>query len=157
MTQAPAPLRGRGADDKGGALMAAYADYLYYSTVFMGTAIPPDDFPALAVKASAYIDYATMGRARKAREDDMEAVKMAACALAEVMRDAAKLDAVAFDTDQQLSSESVGDWSKNYGTRSVSATDIQLADKRKRETVLMYLAGTKLLHARGMGRCSHTR
>lgn len=135
----------------------AYADYLYYSTVFMGAAVPPEEFPALAVKASAYIDYVTMRRAKTAQGDDLEAVKMATCALAEVMRDASKLDAVAFNTDQQLSSESVGDWSKNYGTRSVSATDIQLAERRKKETVLIYLGGTKLLRARGYGRCSHTR
>lgn len=53
----------------------AYADYIYYATVYMGGSLTEDIFPALAVKASAYVDYVTMGRAKNAFGDAADAVK----------------------------------------------------------------------------------
>lgn len=58
-----------------------YADYDYYSNVYLGTAISSDDFPRLAMRASAFLDYATMGRV--AKHADWDAVKLACCAVAD--------------------------------------------------------------------------
>ena len=119
----------------------AYADYEYYATEFYGTAIDVDAFQALAGRASAYVDYVTMNRARNVTGDAMTAVQNAVCALAEVMQDGERLN------------ESVGDWSKSYGTKAVSAADMQLLEARKREIAAMYLAPYGLLKARGYGSC----
>lgn len=137
----------------------AYADYEYYATEFYGTAIDEDAFLALAGRASAYVDYVTMNRARNVTNDAMIAVKNAVCALAEVMQDGERLNSVAFNAERLVASESVGDWSKSYGTKAVSSADMQLLEARKREIAAMYLAPYGLLKARGFGSCpcSHTR
>ena len=57
-----------------------YADYDYYSNVYLGTAISSDDFPRLAMRASAFLDYATQGRV--AQHAAWDAVPMACCAVA---------------------------------------------------------------------------
>ena len=131
----------------------AYADYNYYISVYVGCAVPEDAFPALAQRASAYVDYATMGRAATASGNAGDAVKNAVCALCEVMQDGERLNAVSSDTAQTLSSETVGGWSRSYGTKAVSSTDLQLIESRKREAVAMYLAPYGLLMARGYGPC----
>ena len=52
-----------------------YADYEYYATVYRGTALDEEQFCGLARKASAYVDYITMNRARSAAGDKLEAVQ----------------------------------------------------------------------------------
>lgn len=130
-----------------------YADYTYYTSSYMGSAISIDDFPSLALKASAYLDYVTMGRAKNASSDAADAVKNAVCALCEIIQDSGKLNIVSTDTDRPVSSETVGSWSRSYGSKNVSPTDLQLIESRKREAVVMYLAPYGLLRARGYGPC----
>ena len=48
----------------------AYADYEYYTTAYLGTAIKEDDFPRLSLRASSFLDYYTQGRA--AQNSDLE-------------------------------------------------------------------------------------
>lgn len=130
-----------------------YADYTYYVSGYMGTAVSEENFPALAAKASAYVDYVTMGRARNAAGDAADAVKNAVCSICEVMQDGDKLNAISSDATRPVSSETVGGWSRSYGTKSVSSNDLQLIENRKREAVVMYLAPYGLLKARGYGPC----
>ena len=63
----------------------AYADYLFYSTQYLGTAIAEVDFPALALRASAVIDAITFNRAVDDTEN-VTAVKNAMCAVAEELQ-----------------------------------------------------------------------
>lgn len=130
-----------------------YADFAFYREVFLGTAIAQADFPALAGKASAYVDYVTLGRARSAAGEAAEAVKLAVCALAEAMQDGQALSALSASTDRPLASETVGGYSRSYGTRAVSTSDLQLLESRKREAAALYLAPYGLLRARGYGPC----
>ena len=65
-----------------------YADYEYYATVYRGTAMDEEQFCGLARKASAYVDYITMSRARSAAGDKLEAVQNCVCALAELEQEA---------------------------------------------------------------------
>lgn len=132
-----------------------YADYTYYVSGYMGTAVSEENFPALAAKASAYVDYVTMGRARNAAGDAADAVKNAVCSICEVMQDGDKLNAISSDATRPVSSETVGGWSRSYGTKSVSSNDLQLIENRKREAVVMYLAPYGLLKARGYGPCPY--
>ena len=53
----------------------AYADYRYYITTYLGTAIQEADFPRLSLRASSFLDYYTQGRA--ARNAGLDALKMA--------------------------------------------------------------------------------
>lgn len=61
-----------------------YADFKFYKEVFKGIAISSEtDFDSSIVKASAYIDRITFGRAKD--NAGMDEVKMAACAVCEVI------------------------------------------------------------------------
>ena len=63
----------------------AYADYTFYSTEWLGTAIAEADFPRLALRASDFIDYYTRGKA--AASDATTALAKACCAIAEQMQE----------------------------------------------------------------------
>lgn len=130
-----------------------YADYDYYVDNYMGKSISEEDFTSLSVKASAYVDWVTMQRAKNATGDASEAIKSAVCALCEIIQDGEKLNVISSDTERPLSSETVGGWSRSFGSKSVSANDLQLIENRKREAVMMYLAPYGLLQARGYGSC----
>lgn len=130
-----------------------YADYDYYVDNYMGKSISEEDFTSLSIKASAYVDWVTMQRAKTATGDALEAIKSAVCALCEIIQDGEKLNVISSDTERPLSSETVGGWSRSFGSKSVSANDLQLIENRKRETVMMYLAPYGLLQARGYGSC----
>jgi len=134
----------------------AYADYDYYRNEFYGNAIAEADFHGLAVRASALADYYTGGQARMATGDALTAVKNAVCALAAVMRDEDRLNASAFSADRasQVKSETVGGWSRSYGSSAASAADLELLARRRRDAVLLYLGGTGMLEAAGYRGCS---
>ena len=131
-----------------------YADYDYYSNVYLGSSISSDDFQRLAMRASAFLDYATMGRA--AKHADLDAVKMACCAVADNYQTNKSLTASlesASGGAGELQSQSVGSWSKTYKSGGSSASEALGVTANAQETLLataaMYLAGTGLLRARG--------
>lgn len=128
----------------------AYADYDYYATEYGGTAVSLDDFPFLSNKASAYIDAATMRRAKSATGEILDAVKMAMCALTDVFLDEENINAATCSEEAllaSLSSETVGRWTKSYKTKAVSTADGQVLDKRKQDALTMYLGWTGLLNS----------
>ena len=103
-----------------------YADYEYYACVYLGTLLSDSDFQTFAVKASAYVDYVTMGRAKNASGDAAEAVKNAVCAICEVIQDGEKLNAISSDATRPVSSETVGGWSLAFPGGTLCAPPIQL-------------------------------
>ena len=138
----------------------AYADYGYYTTTYLGTAIQEADFPRLCMRASTYLDYYTQGRA--ARNSELDALKMACCALAEQYQSieaaqalAQKSLSVSMESGGELQSQSVGSWSKTYRSGGDSAqqalTSAQAAQASLAAIARQYLGGTGLLY-RG-GRC----
>lgn len=138
-----------------------YADYGFYTDSYLGTAISGEAFPRLALRASQFLDYYTQGRA--AKHADMEALKMACCALAEQYQaiDQAEelarksLTAGAQSAGAELQSESVSSHSRSFRSGGDSAKAAQEAARGARselaEIARRYLAGTGLLY-RG-GRC----
>ena len=60
-----------------------YADYAYYQGTYHGTALSEAQWPAAAREADAWLDRLTLGRLQRGAPVD-DAVRMAACALAEV-------------------------------------------------------------------------
>ena len=139
----------------------AYADYEYYTTTYLGTAIKEDDFPRLSLRASSFLDYYTQGRA--AQNSDLDALKMACCAVAEQYQYIDTAQALAqkslsasLESDGELQSQTVGSWSKTYRSGGDSAqqalSSVQTAKATLGSIAQQYLAGTGLLY-RGRG-CS---
>ena len=116
----------------------AYADFTYYSTSFLGTAIAEADFPRLALEASAVIDRITFGRAATDTENTT-AIKNAMCAVAEELlnqRNAGGADGIA--------SESQGQYSVSYlANSSRSKTNLEKLSNAAR----LWLDGTFLMFA----------
>ena len=111
-----------------------YADYKFYSEQYHGT-VGESDYPRLAVKAAAFLDYYTMGRAKAT--PDLDAVKMASCALVDKY---SEIEQNAAHTGKK--SESVGSYSVTYQT--AQEIKAELADIAR-----MYFAGTNLLYRGG--------
>lgn len=137
----------------------AYADYNFYYDVYHGT-LSEEEFDWLSARADAFLDYYTQNRAREHAE--LEAVKMACCALT----DRYKLieDAQAFSRKAtaanleagtgELQSESVGGYSRTFRSSGDSALAALKAAEEARSglvgIVREYLAHTGLLYR---GRC----
>jgi len=109
--------------------MMVYIEYGFYTTQYKGNVIPGSDFSRLATRASGYIDYITIGRAASYSADD--AVKMAACAVADIM--------ASLEKGGELSSQSVGGWTQNYVTTNKSN------DRKLYDAAMIYLSNTGLL------------
>ena len=139
----------------------AYADYDFYKITYLGTAIQEADFPRLSLRASAFLDYYTQGRA--ALNAGLDALKMACCAVAEQYQYIDTAQALAQKSlsaslesgeTGELQSQTVGSWSKTYRSGGDSAqqalSSVQTAKASLSSIAQQYLAGTGLLY-RGRG------
>ena len=137
----------------------AYADFEYYANTYLGTAIEYNDFSRLSLRASAFLDYYTQGRAAKNAE--LDALKMCCCAIAEQYQyiDTAKALAQksitsSLENNGELQSQTVGSWSKTYRSGGDSAqqalSSVQTAQAALATIAQQYLAATGLLY-RGRG------
>lgn len=117
----------------------AYADYTFYTDVYYGDQISEGDFPRLSERASDYIRAVTQGISDNVTGNAEEAVKKAMCAVAEVIQDESRIISKAFSKEAAVSSETVGSWSRSYGSTSLSDTEIEYLENRKRESLLLYL------------------
>lgn len=104
--------------------MAVYADFVYYTETYRGTAIAQSDFERLAQRASERIDRLTFSRAAAVVEANAEAntiglIKMATCAVAEEIQ---KLEA----SGGAVQAERVGNLSVTYLNQKSEAA--RLAD-----------------------------
>ena len=139
-----------------------YATYDFYVSEYLGTTLAENEFPALAKRASAFLDYYTFGRSKKAT--DMYALKMACCAIAEQQKlvdDANALASMAVrsalqDNGQERQSETVGSYSKTFRSGGESAASAISATSSTKSSFAdiarMYLLNTGLLY-RGRGCC----
>ena len=142
-----------------------YADYTYYSGAYMGT-VSENDFPRLAVRASSFLDYYTMGKV--ASRADLDAVKMCCCALVdkyaiiEAAQTAAMKNLATAAGAAEVKSETVGSYSRTLATGGESALSaLNATDGAKKllaATCNEYLAHTGLLYRGGCGgECECTR
>lgn len=134
-----------------------YADYAFYTTQYGGKAVLEDDWPGLSNRATAYIDMVTGGAAKNTTGDALNAVRMASCALAEIFQDEARVTASAFSAGGSVQSETVGGWSRTYGSKTYSAAEMSVFDNRKQEALLLWLGNTGLLKVREIPRCQCSR
>ena len=139
-----------------------YADYTYYTGVYMGT-VSSGDFPRLAVRASSFLDYFTQNRAKDNAE--LDAVKMCCCALVDkyAVIEAAQALAMknlanAASNDAEVKSETVGSYSRTMATGGESALSaLNATDGAKNllaATCNEYLAHTGLLYRGGGCPCT---
>ena len=140
----------------------AYADFAYYSGTYMGT-VSEENFPRLAVRASSFLDYYTLNKAKN--HADLDAVKMCCCALVDkyAIIEAAQALAMknlanAAANDAEVKSETVGSYSRTLATGGESALSaLNATDGAKKllaETCMEYLAHTGLLYRGGGRRCT---
>lgn len=116
-----------------------YADYEFYTNEYFGNSINEDDFPRLSARASDYVYAYTQGISDTVTGKDMEMVKKATCAVAEVLQDEANMTKTAYSGEAKVSSESVGSWSRSYSTASINGTEIEYIEKRKLDALMLYL------------------
>lgn len=139
-----------------------YADFAYYSGTYMGT-VSEENFLRIAVRASSFLDYYTLNKAKN--NADLDAVKMCCCALVDkyAVIEAAQALAVknlanAAANDAEVKSETVGSYSRTLATGGESAlAALNATDGAKKllaETCMEYLAHTGLLYRGGGCRCT---
>jgi len=113
-----------------------YADYTYYTTEYLGTAIAEADFARLARIASAQIDRLTFGRAAT-DTDNTTAIKNAMCAVAEEIQTVEQSD-----SSEYITSESQGQYSVSYDPSSI---DSRSTTQRYEDAAKLYLESTGLM------------
>ena len=106
-----------------------YADYSYYRTVYLGTELSGEEFPRLCARACAYLD----GVSAAAEHPEADAVKRAACAVAEAWRRNEAGGAVV--------RQSVGSWSQTFAAGGRTGDGALLAAAR------LYLGPAGLMRA----------
>lgn len=117
----------------------AYCDYDFYLNHYFGNAIMETDFQRLSERASDYIRGATQGISDRVHGRQKEAVRKCTCAIADILLDEEIMTVSAYSGGQQLSSESVGSWSKSYKAPSISNADVENIKNRKTEALMLYL------------------
>ena len=116
-----------------------YADYDFYLNEYLGNAISPEDFPRLSERASDYVRALTSGISDTVDGWQLEAVKKASCAVAEVLLDEGIMTASLYSGEQAVSSEAVGGWSRSFRGPALSAAEVEFNNNRKRDALLLYL------------------
>lgn len=109
----------------------AYAEYADYCGLYRGELLGELQFGVYAERAGEYLELLTYGRcADVAGERETRAVKLACCAVAdELYRQ---------QTEPELTSHSVGQWSRSYAPQ-------KSRDRRIADAARLYLRGTGLL------------
>ncbi len=122
-----------------------YADYTYYTTTYLGSALTEEEFARAATRAGSFLDYYTRGKSKTYTGDEL---KMCCCALAEQYQIIENAQAQSM-SGGELQSQTVGAWSKTYksGTETAAAARETLAG-----IAMQYLGHTGLLY-RGGGCC----
>lgn len=119
----------------------AYADYDFYLNTYFGNAVSEEDFPRLSERASDDIRAATQGISDRVDGRQLEAVKKASCAIADVLLDEEIMTASVYSGGAQVSSETVGGWSRSYRAPTLSAAEVENIRSRKADALVMYLGG----------------
>jgi hypothetical protein len=117
-----------------------YADYNFYKTEYMGSAIPETAYGAISRAADAYLNYITHNRIKvdELPEWVVNRVKMAACAIAETC-----YKQEGDEDSTKVASESVGNHSKSY---AVVRVDYRQREREKLSHAKEYLHGTGLMY-----------
>lgn len=98
-----------------------YATYEDYTGAYCGRSIPTEDWPRLERRAAAYIDEITYGRLKHGPDPPPEEVRLAVCAVAEIMREE--------ETTVKAARQNAG--VKSFSNDGYSETLAEVSDVRK--------------------------
>lgn len=128
----------------------AYADYTYYQTCYGGQALSQPQFDGLAVWASTYIDAVTWGRLHRGWPVT-DGVRMACCAVADVMGEYQAARQAAAGRGAGVLSASNDGYSETYASGEAMAAQ---AENAQRAAVDLYIPpGDPLRYAGGDPPC----
>lgn len=122
-----------------------YADFSYYQGTYLGTQLTEEQWPAAAREADAWLDRLTLDRLRQGASVD-DAVRMAACAMAEV---AGRYQTAVAERTPGLASATNDGYSESY-----TGTAADLVEQKQAELQAaadLYLPRTHPLRYRGCG------
>lgn len=106
----------------------AYSDFAFYSNTYKGL-LGAEEYSRLAVRAAAHVDRMTFGRAKTAKGADLEAVKMAECAIVDELSTQEQGGVVASETNDGISrSFATGSVVKSSTQRIYSAAEVYLCN-----------------------------
>ena len=98
-----------------------YADYTYYTGTFGGTLIPQTKFNKYAIKATLIINNRILGKDITGNES---IIKHTCCEVAEILYNQdlseTKMKEVANGTQAVITSEKVGDYSRNFSSAGIN-------------------------------------
>lgn len=118
----------------------AYADYIFYTNTYLGTAIAETAFAQLALRASAVIDQITFDRAGdETLPDVVNKIKLAMCAIAEELQNQDNSNGA-----DGIASESQGQYSVSFAANS---SRMQSNQSKLERVAKLWLANTTLLFA----------
>lgn len=123
-----------------------YADYVFYVEAYGGENIPPLDWPRISRHADAYLDRLTYNRMKNGAVVT-DAVRMAACAVAEVMH---RYEETQTANPAGIKSESVGGQTVAYEDAVSSAARY---DAEMMEAADLWLPRTDPLRYAGVYGC----
>lgn len=105
-----------------------YADFTFYQETYRG-AVSESEHIRLAVRAAAYVDRMTFGRAKTAKESDLEAVKMAECAIVDELASQEQGGIITSETNDGISrSYATGSIVKSSTQRIYAAAEVFLSN-----------------------------
>ena len=108
----------------------AWADYQFYTDSYLGVLVPEDEFDRLSARAEEFLCQATSARVLE-HTGDTE-VKMAACAVAD--------EFYRQEHGGEVTSESVGAWSRSYASTGKSPA------RRALDAAALHLGQTGMLY-----------
>lgn len=103
-----------------------YSDYTFYLNEYKGV-LDSEEYSRLAVRASAEIDRLTFNRAAKATGSDMEAVKMAECAVVDELHTIAMGGDITSESNDGVSRSYAGGAARSKAQRVTSAAELWLS------------------------------
>lgn len=130
--------------------MSNYIDYDYYSNTFKGTLIPQEEFEQYAIKASNEVRLRILNKSIKGFEKE---VQNATCSIADMIYNQnlkkQKIESLLKGTDKIITSEKVGDYSRNISAVSLAdlKTDYESTSKKIDEELNKSLLFTGLLYS----------
>ena len=122
-------------------------DFDFYYNVFLGSAISSADFPRLAARAAEFVDGMCRGVCRSVPEQDWPQLMFAVCAVADILQAEELMTRRAFSAGRDVASETVGDYSVSYANSALSREETGFLEKKKRETVKLYLSAVPALQS----------
>jgi len=130
--------------------MSNYIDYDYYSNTFKGTLIPQEEFEQYATKASNEVRIRIFN---KPITEFKNQVQNATCLVADIIYNQnlkkQRIDLLLNGAEKVVTSEKVGDYSRNISNVSLSdlQADYDSTDKRINEEMQKTLLFTGLLYS----------